>query len=304
LQPDRSAHAVESGVGFYMLGAKGSMAGYTPPPGTYVIDYTYLYSGNMDLSLLGGVLVTDIQAKAYLEVPTVLWVAPQKVLGGNVGFGVLVPFGRKDVQAAAELNLPPPIGITLRGNLQDQDTAFGDPVAMATIGWNRGNWHWNLGVLINMPLGFWERRNLANIGFNRWGVDTTAAVTWLDPKMGLEISGAAGFTFNFENPDTDYKSGTEFHFEYAIMKNLSKEVAIGVTGYHYQQVTGDSGAGARLGAFEGRVSAIGPIINYNFVLDKTPVSTSVRWIHEFDAKNRAEGDVGLLTVTFPVLAHR
>jgi hypothetical protein len=30
-------------------------------------------------------------------------------------------------------------------------------------------------------------------------------VTWLDPKIGFEISAAPGFTFNGENPDTDYR---------------------------------------------------------------------------------------------------
>jgi hypothetical protein len=29
-------------------------------------------------------------------------------------------------------------------------------------------------------------------------------VTWLNPKIGFEVSSAAGFTFNWENPDTDY----------------------------------------------------------------------------------------------------
>ena len=36
-------------------------------------------------------------------------------------------------------------------------------------------------------------------------------------------------------------------------------------GYHYQQVTGDSGAGAALGSFEGRVSGIAPDIVYTLM---------------------------------------
>ena len=83
------------------------------------------------------------------------------------------------------------------------------------------------------------------------------------------------------------------------MMHFSKAFAIGLAGYHYNQVTGDSGAGAVLGGFEGRVSALGPSINYNFKLGETPVFTSVRWLHEFDAKNRMEGDAAFLTVTIP-----
>jgi hypothetical protein len=30
------------------------------------------------------------------------------------------------------------------------------------------------------------------------------------------------------------------------------------------------------------------------------VLTSVRWLHEFDAKNRLQGDAGFLTATIPL----
>ena len=126
------------------------------------------------------------------------------------------------------------------------------------------------------------------------------AVTWLNQKSGLEVSGAAGFTFNAENPDTDYKTGTEFHFEYAAVQNFSKHFGIGINGYFYDQVTGDSGSGTNLGAFEGRAAAIGPVANLNFQLGKIPVSTSLKYFHEFDVQNRLEGDAGFFTLTMPL----
>jgi hypothetical protein len=52
------------------------------------------------LNLKGELLVeakADVTGKVYYNLPSVLWVAPQKVLGGNVGFGAIVPFGSKDV---------------------------------------------------------------------------------------------------------------------------------------------------------------------------------------------------------------
>ena len=91
--------------------------------------------------------------------PTLLWVAPGKVLGGNVGFGAIVPFGRKE-----------------------STTDLGDPLANALIGWHEGNWHWNIGTLLNIPIGPWSKQSDTNIAFHHWGLDTTAAVTWLDPS--------------------------------------------------------------------------------------------------------------------------
>lgn len=142
------------------------------------------------------------------------------------------------------------------------------------------------------------------MGFNRWAFDASSSVTWLNAQKGREVSVTTGFTFNGENDDTNYETGTEFHTELAVMQHFSKAFAIGITGYHYQQVTGDSGTGATLGSFKGRVTALGPNINYNFLLGKTPVSSSVRWLHEFDVENRLEGDAVLFAATIPLGGRR
>lgn len=298
--PADPAHAAESATGFYLLGSKTSMAGYVPPPGTYVVDMNYYYTGsaNIELSFAGLTLSGGVDADAYYNIPIGLWVAPEKVLGGNIGFTVMAPIGWKDVSAGATLDGPG--GFPISGRVQDDETKFGDPAIGATIGWHQDKWHYNIGTLVNIPIGFWEQGNLANIGFNRWAVDVTGAVTYLDMSTGLELSGAAGFTFNGENPDTDYKTGTEFHLEGAVIQHLSKSLAIGINGYYYDQVTGDSGAGARLGSFKGRVAALGPVLNWSFTVGKIPVSTTLSYFHEFDVENRLEGDSGFFTLTMPL----
>jgi hypothetical protein len=323
------AQAAENATGWYALGTKASMAGFVPPPGTYFVDVNIYYEGNASaasavgvalqdiskaarkLNLQGELLVeakADVTGRVYYNLPSVLWVAPGKVLGGNVGFGAIVPFGSKDVDldldAVATLTLGPPINQTFqRGqhfSESDSSTEFGDPVLNALIGWHEGNWHWNVGMLVNVPIGPWSNTSSSNLSFNHWGVDTTAAVTWLDPNTGLEISAAPGFTFNWENPDTNYRTGTEFHVEFAVMEHFSQKFAVGVAGFHYQQVTGDSGAGARLGDFKGRVTALGPAMTYNFNLGDIPVSTQLIWVHDFDVENRLEGDAGFLTISLPL----
>ena len=168
------------------------------------------------------------------------------------------------------------------------------------LGWHRGNWHWNVTGLVNVPIGAYDKNKITNMGFNHWAFDATAAATWLDPKRGLEASVAAGFTFNGENPDTNYRTGTEFHVEAALMRHVSKAFAIGVVGYHYKQVSDDSGAGATLGAFKGSATAVGPNMTYNFQLGKLPVATTLRWFHEFEAKNRLEGDAVYFIATIPL----
>lgn len=296
------AKAAEGGYGFYLLGSTTTNAGILPPPGTYLLDYNYFYSGSTDFAFDRAGLILDggVEGDVYGNVPAPLWVAPGKVLGGHIGFLMLIPIIHKDVDAGASLSLPPPFGLTLQSSLGDEETKFGDIVPGFMLGWHQGNWHFKTHTLVNAPTGFWERGNLANAGFNHWAIDNAAAFTWLDPKIGLELSAMAGITYNWENPTTDYKSGSEFHLEYAAVQNFSKHFALGINGYYLDQVTGDSGPGARLGSFKGRVVAIGPVLNLNFALHEIPIATSLKYFREFDVENRLEGDAGYVTVSLPL----
>lgn len=318
--------AAEQATSFYLLGSKDSMAGFIPPPGTYVADLNYYYAGSasgspalsLTLPRTGSrdILNVPIQlnadvkvdARAYYNIPTAVWVSPQPVLGGHWGMSLAVPVGWKDVgfdlAARATITLPSPINRTIQAGTtfsgSDDQLNFGDPIVGSFIGWHSGAWHWNIGAMLNVPLGAWDRGRMANIGFNHWAFDTTAAVTWLDPKVGLELSLAAGITFNSENPDTNYKSGTDGHIEFAAMQHFSPKFALGLVGYHYQQLTGDSGSGAVLGDFKGRVTAIGPAMTYTFQAGPIPISTKLTYHHEFNEQNRLQGDVGMFTLTIPL----
>ena len=60
-------------------------------------------------------------------------------------------------------------------------------------------------------------------------------------------------TWSTRNPATDYQNGDAFTWEWAVGKAWTNGLKIGVAGYAYQQITGDSGSGAKLGPFKGRV---------------------------------------------------
>jgi hypothetical protein len=312
-----NTNAAENATGFYLLGSKSSMAGYVPPPGIYVVDINYAYSGSASGSAARGIALrrtgvitieadVTVDAGAYINAPLATWITPEKVFGGNVGFGIMLPWGWKGIDAdlytRTSVTLPDQtiIGPGRHFKIEDDSTKFGDPVLAALIGWHEGNWHWNFSTLVNVPIGPWDEKSISNIAFHRWGLDTSGALTYLDPSKGFEVSVAAGFTFNWENPDTDYKTGTEFHIEWGLTQHFSKTFSLGLAGYHYQQITGDSGSGARLGDFEGRVTALGPVMTYGFSLGKLPINTEWKYLREFNAKNRLEGNVGLLTVSMPL----
>jgi hypothetical protein len=72
-------------------------------------------------------------------------------------------------------------------------------------------------------------------------------------------------------------------------KIVLQDVAPGLGFYWYQEVTGDSGTGARLGPFEGRVFGLGPQILATANFGKTPVTFQVKLEEEFAVQNRLQG---------------
>ena len=104
-------------------------------------------------------------------------------------------------------------------------------------------------------------------------------------------------TFSAPNPATDYKNGDDFIWEWAVGKKFANGLEIGAAGYAYQQLTANSGSGAKLGPFKGRVFGVGPHLVYNTVLMHRPVIFNFRNYQEFDAENRFEGNVTTFAMT-------
>jgi len=294
--------AAEGGSSFYLLGQRGQGAGILPPvEGVFFSLPNYIYSGDASASRglpIGGAITFGVDADVFLTMPTAIWVTPADLLGGDLAFSGTFVYGNSDVSAKLALGIPDIIQREVA--LSDDEWAVGDPVFGALLGWHGENYNYTFAATLNVPVGSYDAGSLANVALNRWAFDITTAGTWLFAQKSIELSGALGFTFNGENDDTKYDTGTEFHLEAAFFYHFSEAFIIGINGYHYQQITGDSGAGATLGDFEGRVSALGPGVSGTFKVGPAPIAWSLRYFHEFNAKNRLEGDAGWLTISLPL----
>ncbi len=299
--PAGSTLAAEGGSSFYLLGQRGQGAAVLPPEGLFFSAPNYFYSGDIGSSQdlpFGGSLALGVDADLFLTLPTAIWVTPVDVLGGDLALTGTFVLGNADLDASATLAIP---GLGEgTASVSDERWAVGDPAFGAMVGWQAEKLSYLLSASVNVPVGDYDAGRLSNISLNRWAWDLTGAATWLDPDSGIELSGAAGITFNGENGDTEYETGTEFHLEAAAAYHFSPTFSVGVNGYHYQQLTGDSGTGATLGDFKGRVTAFGPMVSATFTLGPIPVATSLRYFHEFNVENRLEGDAGWLTIAIPL----
>ncbi len=117
--------------------------------------------------------------------------------------------------------------------------------------------------------------------------------SWLSRKTGMELSLYSGVDFNTENHDSDYHSGSSFHVDMTAAQHLplwGGIAGLGANAFYYRQIGADSGAGARLGDFEGMTVGIGPAVSYVRHVGSTQVFGEIKWLPELDVDRRMEGD--------------
>ena len=300
-----TASADEGGASFWLPGSFGSLAAVPAEPG-WSLGAVYYHSsiganGSKDFEI-GGRIVAGLDARADLLflVPTYTFATP--VLGGQAALSLTGIVGR--VHASVNATLSGPGGAAVTANSADSVTGGGDLFPQGTLKWNDGNNNFLVYTMAGIPVGAYQVGRLSNIGLNHWSIDAGGGYTYFDPKSGREFSAVIGVTYNFENPDTNYKSGVDGHFDWAASQFLSDDVHVGVVGYLYHQLTGDSGAGATLGEFKSRVSAVGPQVGMIIPLPsafggaKGYVNLKAYW--EFDASNRPSGWNSWLTLSVPL----
>jgi hypothetical protein len=191
-----------------------------------------------------------------------------------------------DATLAASLG---PLGFSVSGGRTDSVTGFGDLIPQFSLRWNAGVHNFMTYVTGDVPVGAYDPNRLANLGIGHGAIDAGGGYTYFNPQTGDEFSWVAGFTYNFINPNTQYRNGVDVHVDWATSKFLTKQVMVGLVGYFYNQITGDSGDGARLGDFQSRVAGVGPQIGFIFPVGDLQGYLNLKAYKEFSAAHRPEG---------------
>ena len=286
--------AAEGGFSFFLPGAAGDIAlALEPEPGVLVANTLFVQSGAANAAVLQGRVNLGLDLDLALNIVAATYTFDERLLGARATVGAAIPFG----YASLEGTLAGPCG----GVRQAQRDAFnlGDIALIPLqLNWNSGDFSFKLAEVIYAPTGAYDVNNAVNIGLNRWGFDTVAAVTYFNQQTGTEVSVSPGVIINTENPDTDYRTGTEFHLDFTANQFLSETFALGVRGYYYHQLSGDRGAGARLGDFKGEAFGAGPGFLWIPGFAEGRLTVLGKWIHDFSAKNRFKSEYGTLTVAW------
>jgi len=254
------AAADEGGVSFWLPGQYGSLASAPGAPGWSLGAVYYHASTDAGASRQfprGGQVTAGLDVTADLLILAPSYTFSDPVLGGQASVGLTALVGH--VNVGVEATLAGPGGGTVTGEERDSRSGLGDLYPVASIKWNRDVNNFMVYTMAGVPVGVYDADRLASIGTNHWALDAGGGYTYLNPKNGREFSATLGFTYNFENPDTDYKNGISSHLDWALSLFFSETFHAGLVGYFYNQLTGDSGAGATLGTVSGTSTAGGSV---------------------------------------------
>ncbi len=292
--PSWQATAAEGASSLYLPGLLGDILVALPPePGLAVAGSTYVQTGSAGAAVLQGVVDLGLDLDIALGIVGATYSFETPWLGGIYTVGLALPFGYADLDA----NVQGPGGAT---SSVSADSFNISDIALTPIqlNWSIGNFSFRLSETIIAPTGSYDVDEAVNLGRNYWGFDTTAASTYFNAEIGTEISIAPGILANTRNDDTNYKTGTEFHLDFTANQFVFENFAIGVRGYVYQQVTGDSGSGALLGDFKGEAVGIGAGFIWLPKFAEGKFVVQGKWMTDVHSKNRFDSDYVTMTVSW------
>ncbi len=282
---ETDARAAEGGYSNYIPGTYGDFGMALAPTETWTLrNDVYYYDASTMLSVRSGNLEVGADISFLMNFTTLLYKPDVEVFGAQFAAGVFVPLVDLDLDASLSVG-----GMTV--NASDSATGFGDVALIPfALYWNNGNIHTSFAQFIITPTGDYGIDNLINRGHNYWSFDTNFALTYLNPETGRDFSFNIGHIYNTENDDTDYQTGRELHLDVVFNQFLSETFAVGLHGFYLKQISGDSGSGALLGDLKAEAAGVGPALLWSTKIGGQDVSFIAKWLHEFHAENRLEGD--------------
>ena len=126
---------------------------------------------------------------------------------------------------------------------------------------------------------------------------------------GWDLGGRAVMSFNTRNKDTGYYSGKIFNFDWQAMAFVSEDIRVGVQGYFVRQLQADTVNSTPANGMtqkmlvdqqgnKASVNAIGPAVAW--LMNGGEMLIEGKFIKEFGAKNRTEGQAFWLTISKPL----
>lgn len=289
------AFAGEGGASYYLQGAYNDFAvAVGGPPGFYLRTDLLYQDAGIGIRPLGGGVNAGVDQDVWTLMAKPAWVSDFKILGGTFGMAAVIPYA---IDASASIRLTAGAFDAFR---EGDESGLADIwLVPVSLGWANGPHNTAFALNVVVPVGKYDADKAINAGRNYWAIDPTVSYTYLDGQ-GWDISATAGVIINAENPDTDYRTGNEFHLDWLAGRHLSETFGVGFVGYLHQQFTGDNGLTPPRAdeGFKGSGIGLGIAAMQTFKLGERDVTLIGKWIHDLETENRMDGDVVMVSTAF------
>lgn len=263
-----SASAMENGNWIYPSGNEDFLANQTPVGWTVLNNTSYRH--NTDLKdNSGDNIPIRYDVKSMASVFRIIYNSDKTLFGGYLGGYVVLPF--------VDLSIKLPMGDRDTSGLGDVTFGFSD----AYVSKNRVL---VFGADLITPTGSYDKNEIASIGSNHYTVEPYFIAHYLADN-GFTIGGKLMYDYNFENHDTDYKSGQELHMDYIVGKKINN-FRLGLGGYAYKQITDDKQNSSTIKDYKAQAVGVGPALMYDY----KNLGFTVKYIKDYMVENKGAGD--------------
>jgi hypothetical protein len=230
-------------------GMYGMMSGTQAPPGFYAgmfgaISWADQIKGPRGNSVDGPELTQKLFG------PLLMWVSPYKILGGNFGAVVAVPFANFLLDFPRLNNGGASTGLAL-------SQLYVSPVQ---IGWHSdkampifgGGTDVVAAYTFYAPTGRYTAGSLDNTSLGMWCNELSVRATgFIDKEKNWSAAGALFYDINSKKQDVDWKQGNAINYMWGVGRNFGEPKTIlsgwfGVAGYAQWQVSSTTGIDAPL----------------------------------------------------------
>ena len=307
-----SAMAAENGNQRYSAGIGGSDITTPIVSGLYfqapmVAYHASKIKGNdgKQLTFLNPAAKVEIDTDTYAVLPRLTYISSHRLLGAHVGVTAMLPI----VKRKATFDVPAlPNGHPIKTGVQGftgSETGVADLEVSPVMHWEIGdNQSVTFAPTIVMPLGDFKDGRRVNPGFGDY-YTFRPSVQYGFIGDGWDLGGRAVMSFNTRNNDSEYYSGKIFNFDWQAMAFVSEDIRVGVQGYFVRQLQADTSNRAAAqaaidaqGGNKASVNAIGPAVAW--LMNGGEMLIEGKFIKEFGAKNRTEGQAFWLTISKPL----
>lgn len=328
-----SAGAAENGGQRYSAGIGGSDMTAPLMPGWYfqapVVAYhakkikgddgkqaTRGFGPGQDLPVFRAKVGIEADVRAIQ--PRITYLDNSRLFGANLGFTMMLPI----VQRHADFTLTAPASLGPAQAFIQQNAMNPTAKDLSRPGTGIGDLefggilHWELAdnqamTLVNtfvVPTGDYKADRRLNAGFGNF-YTFRPSLQYSYIGEGWDFGVRTVLSFNMRNKDTGYRSGNVANVDFQLMKFVSDDIRVGLQGFAVKQFQNDSqdvsylanparDAAEIINGNRMRAYGLGPAVGW--LKDGGDMMVEGKFIKEFGARNRTEGQAFWLTVSKPL----